>query len=123
MYVGDYSPETNMAFLCMMSHLSWNFVRYAEFSCLLLVLLFRGGYKLEAAIEQLSVDVNGKVALDSGLSTGGFTDCLLQYGASFVYGVDVGYGQVGLWHIFLQSFPVFFACPKIQHLLCLCILF
>ncbi|XP_058205850.1 uncharacterized protein LOC131319546 isoform X3 [Rhododendron vialii] len=54
----------------------------------------RAGYKLEAAIEQLSVDVNGKVALDSGLSTGGFTDCLLQYGASFVYGVDVGYGQV-----------------------------
>ncbi|KAL7264052.1 hypothetical protein ACSBR1_002081 [Camellia fascicularis] len=54
----------------------------------------RAGYKLEAAIEQLSVDVTGKVALDSGLSTGGFTDCLLQYGASFVYGVDVGYGQV-----------------------------
>ncbi|XP_050204648.1 uncharacterized protein LOC126654731 [Mercurialis annua] len=54
----------------------------------------RAGYKLEAAIEQLGVDVAGKVALDSGLSTGGFTDCLLQYGASFVYGVDVGYGQV-----------------------------
>ncbi|CAL5388180.1 unnamed protein product [Camellia sinensis] len=54
----------------------------------------RAGYKLEAAIKQLSVDVTGKVALDSGLSTGGFTDCLLQYGASFVYGVDVGYGQV-----------------------------
>ncbi|OUZ99303.1 Ribosomal RNA methyltransferase FtsJ domain [Macleaya cordata] len=54
----------------------------------------RAGYKLEAAIEQLTVDVAGKVALDSGLSTGGFTDCLLQYGASFVYGVDVGYGQV-----------------------------
>ncbi|XP_056170579.1 uncharacterized protein LOC115690194 isoform X2 [Syzygium oleosum] len=54
----------------------------------------RAGYKLEAAIEQLGVDVEGKVALDSGLSTGGFTDCLLQYGASFVYGVDVGYGQV-----------------------------
>ncbi|PSS14139.1 RRNA methyltransferase [Actinidia chinensis var. chinensis] len=54
----------------------------------------RGGHKLEAAIEQLSVDVAGKVALDSGLSTGGFTDCLLQYGASFVYGIDVGYGQV-----------------------------
>lgn len=54
----------------------------------------RAGYKLEAAIEQLDVDVAGKVALDSGLSTGGFTDCLLQYGASFVYGVDVGYGQV-----------------------------
>ncbi|KAJ4843228.1 hypothetical protein Tsubulata_008732 [Turnera subulata] len=54
----------------------------------------RGGYKLEAAIEQLCVDVAGKVALDSGLSTGGFTDCLLQYGASHVYGVDVCYGQV-----------------------------
>ncbi|KAL6339423.1 hypothetical protein AAG906_032956 [Vitis piasezkii] len=54
----------------------------------------RAGYKLEAAIEQLGVEVSGKVALDSGLSTGGFTDCLLQYGASFVYGVDVGYGQV-----------------------------
>ncbi|KAJ4730373.1 hemolysin A-like [Melia azedarach] len=54
----------------------------------------RAGHKLEAAIEQLGVHVAGKVALDSGLSTGGFTDCLLQYGASFVYGVDVGYGQV-----------------------------
>ncbi|KAJ4958629.1 hypothetical protein NE237_025740 [Protea cynaroides] len=54
----------------------------------------RAGYKLEAAIEQLGVYVGGKVALDSGLSTGGFTDCLLQYGASYVYGVDVGYGQV-----------------------------
>ncbi|XP_044465334.1 hemolysin A isoform X2 [Mangifera indica] len=54
----------------------------------------RAGHKLEAAIEQLNVDVVGKVALDSGLSTGGFTDCLLQYGALIVYGVDVGYGQV-----------------------------
>lgn len=54
----------------------------------------RAGYKLEAAIEKLNVDVVGKVALDSGLSTGGFTDCLLQHGASHVYGVDVGYGQV-----------------------------
>ncbi|XP_038899562.1 putative rRNA methyltransferase YqxC [Benincasa hispida] len=54
----------------------------------------RAGLKLEAAIEQLGVDVDGKVALDAGLSTGGFTDCLLQHGASFVYGVDVGYGQV-----------------------------
>lgn len=56
----------------------------------------RAGHKLEAAIEQLDVDVTGKVSLDSGLSTGGFTDCLLQYGASFVYGVDVGYGQVNM---------------------------
>lgn len=40
------------------------------------------------------IDVAGMVALDSGLSTGGFTDCLLQRGAARVYGVDVGYGQV-----------------------------
>ena len=43
---------------------------------------------------RLQVDVGGLVALDSGLSTGGFTDCLLQRGAAKVYGVDVGYGQV-----------------------------
>lgn len=54
----------------------------------------RAGYKLEAAIEHFACDVKDKVALDAGLSTGGFTDCLLQQGAAFVYGVDVGYGQV-----------------------------
>ena len=54
----------------------------------------RAGYKLEAALVAFGVDVTGLVALDSGLSTGGFTDCLLQRGAARVYGVDVGYGQV-----------------------------
>ncbi|KAM0841462.1 hypothetical protein ACQ4PT_056640 [Festuca glaucescens] len=54
----------------------------------------RAGHKLEAAIKEFGVDCDGKIALDSGLSTGGFTDCLLQHGASHVYGVDVGYGQV-----------------------------
>ncbi len=53
----------------------------------------RAGYKLEAALEAFGVDVSGCVALDAGLSTGGFTDCLLQRGAARVYGVDVGYGQ------------------------------
>ncbi len=53
----------------------------------------RAGYKLEAALEAFGVDVSGAVALDAGLSTGGFTDCLLQRGAARVYGVDVGYGQ------------------------------
>ncbi|TXG55696.1 hypothetical protein EZV62_020952 [Acer yangbiense] len=62
----------------------------------------RAGHKLEAAVEQLGVEVAGKVALDSGLSTGGFTDCLLQYGASFVYGVDVGYGQNGCLNVLYQ---------------------
>ncbi|XP_066366306.1 uncharacterized protein [Miscanthus floridulus] len=54
----------------------------------------RAGHKLEAAIKGFDIDCDGKIALDSGLSTGGFTDCLLQHGASHVYGVDVGYGQV-----------------------------
>jgi 23S rRNA (cytidine1920-2'-O)/16S rRNA (cytidine1409-2'-O)-methyltransferase len=54
----------------------------------------RGGYKLEAALEYFHVDVAGRVALDSGASTGGFTDCLLQHGAALVYAVEVGYGQL-----------------------------
>lgn len=54
----------------------------------------RAGYKLEAALEKFCHDVNGKVVLDAGLSTGGFSDCLLQNGAARIYGVDVGYGQV-----------------------------
>ncbi|RCV37606.1 hypothetical protein SETIT_8G077200v2 [Setaria italica] len=52
------------------------------------------GHKLEVAIKEFGIDCDGKIALDSGLSTGGFTDCLLQHGASHVYGVDVGYGQL-----------------------------
>jgi len=54
----------------------------------------RAGFKLEKALEDFHIDVNGLVALDAGLSTGGFTDCLLQHGAKKVFGVDVGYGQV-----------------------------
>lgn len=54
----------------------------------------RAGLKLEAALNRFDVEVSGKRALDSGLSTGGFTDCLLQNGAKEVIGVDVGYGQV-----------------------------
>jgi predicted rRNA methylase YqxC with S4 and FtsJ domains len=73
--------------------------------------LHRAGHKLEGAIEQLGVDVAGKVALDSGLSTGGFTDCLLQYGASHVYGVDVGYGQVT--YITLHYFLGYFGRDKV----------
>ena len=54
----------------------------------------RGGYKLEAALEYFRVDVAGQTALDCGASTGGFTDCLLQHGASLVYAVEAGYGQL-----------------------------
>jgi 23S rRNA (cytidine1920-2'-O)/16S rRNA (cytidine1409-2'-O)-methyltransferase len=54
----------------------------------------RGGLKLEAALAAFPVDVKGLVAADVGASTGGFTDCLLQHGASRVYAIDVGYGQL-----------------------------
>lgn len=54
----------------------------------------RGGLKLEHAIKTFQLDVHGLVAMDVGASTGGFTDCLLQHGASRVYAVDVGYGQL-----------------------------
>jgi 23S rRNA (cytidine1920-2'-O)/16S rRNA (cytidine1409-2'-O)-methyltransferase len=53
----------------------------------------RGGEKLVAALESLPISVEGRICLDGGISTGGFTDCLLQWGASRVYGIDVGYGQ------------------------------
>jgi 23S rRNA (cytidine1920-2'-O)/16S rRNA (cytidine1409-2'-O)-methyltransferase len=54
----------------------------------------RGGYKLEAALARFPVSAAGKIVLDAGASTGGFTDCLLQHGAKQVYSVDVGYGQL-----------------------------
>ena len=54
----------------------------------------RGGLKLERALQHWNIDVNGKVGLDVGASTGGFTDCLLQHGAVRVIAVDTGYGQM-----------------------------
>jgi 23S rRNA (cytidine1920-2'-O)/16S rRNA (cytidine1409-2'-O)-methyltransferase len=54
----------------------------------------RGGYKLEKALEVWKIDVKGKIILDAGSSTGGFTDCLLQFGAGGVHSVDVGYNQL-----------------------------
>jgi len=54
----------------------------------------RAGVKLEAALDHFGVDVAGLTVLDAGLSTGGFTDCMLQRGAKKIYGIDVGHGQV-----------------------------
>ena len=54
----------------------------------------RGGLKLEHALEHWQVDVNEKVCMDIGTSTGGFTDCLLQHGAARVIAVDTGHGQI-----------------------------
>lgn len=54
----------------------------------------RGGLKLEKAIDEFNLNLNGASCMDIGASTGGFTDCMLQNGASKVYAVDVGYGQL-----------------------------
>ena len=58
----------------------------------------RGGFKLKKALESFDVKVEDRICFDAGASTGGFTDCLLQNGAKFVYAVDVGYGQLD-WKI------------------------
>ena len=58
----------------------------------------RGGFKLKKALESFDIEVKDRICLDAGASTGGFTDCLLQNGAKFVYAADVGYGQLD-WKI------------------------
>ena len=58
----------------------------------------RGGLKLDKSIKSFSLDLNEKVCADIGASTGGFTDCMLQNGASKVYAIDVGYGQLA-WQL------------------------
>jgi 23S rRNA (cytidine1920-2'-O)/16S rRNA (cytidine1409-2'-O)-methyltransferase len=54
----------------------------------------RGGLKLEKAMASFGAELSGKVCMDIGASTGGFTDCMLQNGAKKVYAIDVGYGQL-----------------------------
>lgn len=53
----------------------------------------RGGFKLEKALNCFNIDLTDRICLDAGASTGGFSDCMLQRGAKFIYAVDVGYGQ------------------------------
>ena len=54
----------------------------------------RGGLKLEGAIKAFNIDLKDKICIDMGASTGGFTDCMLQFGAKFVYALDCGYNQL-----------------------------
>ncbi len=54
----------------------------------------RGGLKLEHAIKEFNIDLKDKICIDMGASTGGFTDCMLQFGAKFVYALDCGYNQL-----------------------------
>jgi len=75
----------------------------------------RGGLKLEHALKEFQINVSGKICLDVGASTGGFTDCLLQQGVKKVYAVDVGYGQFA-WKLRQDPRVVLLERQNIRHL-------
>jgi 23S rRNA (cytidine1920-2'-O)/16S rRNA (cytidine1409-2'-O)-methyltransferase len=75
----------------------------------------RGGEKLAKALSEFQIPVAERICLDGGISTGGFTDCLLQSGARQVYGIDVGYGQVA-WKIRQDPRLVLRERTNIRHL-------
>ena len=75
----------------------------------------RGGLKLEKALQTFPVSVKGCTCLDIGASTGGFTDCLLKYGAKKVYAVDVGYGQLD-WSLRQDDRVIVIERTNIRHL-------
>ncbi|MEM6253513.1 MAG: TlyA family RNA methyltransferase [Cyanobacteria bacterium P01_D01_bin.156] len=76
----------------------------------------RGGEKLAKAIAEFGVNAEGRICIDGGISTGGFTDCLLQNGAQQVYGIDVGYGQVA-WKIRQDPRVVLRERTNLRHLI------
>lgn len=75
----------------------------------------RGGEKLIAALAAFPLAIADRVCLDAGISTGGFTDCLLQHGASRVYGVDVGYGQTA-WSLRTDARVILKERTNLRHL-------
>lgn len=75
----------------------------------------RGGFKLEKALAAFGIDPDGRIAMDIGAATGGFTDCLLQRGAVKVYAVDVGYGQLD-WKLRGDSRVVVMEKTNVRHL-------
>ena len=75
----------------------------------------RGGEKLLEAFKKLKINVENKVCVDAGISTGGFTDCLLQQGAKMVYGIDVGYGQTA-WKIRNNPKVILMERTNIRHI-------
>lgn len=81
----------------------------------LLPYVSRGGLKLERGLDRFGIDPSGRIALDVGASTGGFTDCLLQRGAHKVYAVDVGYGQLA-WKLREDPRVVVLEKTNIRHL-------
>ncbi len=75
----------------------------------------RGGEKLLEAFKKFDIQIGGRICLDCGISTGGFTDCLLQHGAARVYGIDVGYGQIA-WKLRQDSRVVLFERTNLRTL-------
>jgi 23S rRNA (cytidine1920-2'-O)/16S rRNA (cytidine1409-2'-O)-methyltransferase len=75
----------------------------------------RGGIKLEKALQEFSVDLTGRIVLDVGASTGGFTHCALAHGAKQVYAVDVGYGQLD-WKLRTDPRVLVLEKTNIRHL-------
>ncbi len=75
----------------------------------------RGGIKLEKALKSFQINIEGLACLDVGASTGGFTDCLLQHGASRVFAVDVGYGQLA-WKLRQDLRVVVIERTNIRHM-------
>ncbi|HEY9736797.1 MAG TPA: TlyA family RNA methyltransferase [Trichocoleus sp.] len=75
----------------------------------------RGGEKLAKALAEFDIAVRDRICLDGGISTGGFTDCLLQQGAKQVYGIDVGYGQVA-WSLRQDERVIVRERTNIRHL-------
>jgi 23S rRNA (cytidine1920-2'-O)/16S rRNA (cytidine1409-2'-O)-methyltransferase len=75
----------------------------------------RGGIKLAAALDGFQIHVQGKIAVDVGASTGGFTDCLLQRGVERVYAIDVGYGQLA-WKLRNDARVVVMERTNVRHL-------
>jgi len=75
----------------------------------------RGGEKLLKALETFAITVQERICLDGGISTGGFTDCLLQSGAKQVYGIDVGYGQVE-WRLRNEERVILHERTNLRHL-------
>jgi len=75
----------------------------------------RGGLKLEAAIKHFDIDVKDKIIMDVGSSTGGFTDCLLQKGATKAYCIDVGYGQLA-WSLRIDPRVILLERTNVRYL-------
>lgn len=75
----------------------------------------RGGLKIEKALDEFGISPEGKICIDCGASTGGFTDCLLQRGAAKVYSVDVGYGQFD-WRLRNDPRVVVMERTNVRHL-------